>query len=93
MNPAPDADLHSVGKDNFEWIVDRVAKLAVKKALNPVGVELRWAGFLGGEVKAPAVRSAPKKAVAKKSVVKKSASKKAMVKEMEMGIPQSEPLK
>jgi glutathione synthase/RimK-type ligase-like ATP-grasp enzyme len=32
MNPAPDADLHSVGKENFEWIVNAVAKLAVKMA-------------------------------------------------------------
>ena len=68
MNPAPDADLHSVGKDNFEWIVDRVAKLAVKKALAPEAVELRWAGFLGAEKK-----SVPKKAAAKKSVAKKAA--------------------
>ena len=32
MNPAPDADLHSVGQKNFDWIVDAVAALAVKKA-------------------------------------------------------------
>ena len=91
MNPAPDADLHSVGKDNFEWIVDKVAKLAVKKALSPVEPELRWAGFLGGEVKASPVKSAAKKAVAKKSVAKKSAKKGAA--EIEMAVPQDEPLK
>ncbi len=32
MNPAPDADLHSVGAESFEWIVNEVAELAVKKA-------------------------------------------------------------
>ena len=32
MNPAPDADLHSVGQANFDWIVNAVAELAVKKA-------------------------------------------------------------
>ena len=32
MNPAPDADVHSVGPANFEWIVNAVAELAVKKA-------------------------------------------------------------
>ena len=32
MNPAPDADVHSVGQENFDWIVDKVAKLAVEKA-------------------------------------------------------------
>jgi hypothetical protein len=69
MNPAPDADLRSVGQDNFDWIVDRVAKLAVKKALKPEAMELRWASLLGG-----ATKSTPKKA-AKKSVVKKAAKK------------------
>jgi len=32
MNPAPDADLQSVGPENFEWIVSAVAELAVEKA-------------------------------------------------------------
>ena len=32
MNPAPDADNFSVGEENFRWIIDRVAELAVKKA-------------------------------------------------------------
>jgi len=67
MNPAPDADLHSVGKENFEWIVDKVAKLAVKKAQKPVQSELHWAGFLNGEAAmAPAKKAAARK-VAKKS--------------------------
>ena len=35
MNPAPDADLHSVGQENFDWIVNAVADLAVKKANEP----------------------------------------------------------
>lgn len=33
MNPAPDADLHSVGQANFEWIVEAVAELLAAKAL------------------------------------------------------------
>ena len=49
MNPAPDADYHSVGPESFEWIVDKVAKLAVKKAqAGPPKIELRWASFLNG---------------------------------------------
>ena len=32
MNPAPDAELRSVGPDNFNWIVNAVAELAVNKA-------------------------------------------------------------
>ena len=50
MNPAPDAEVTSVGQLNFEWIVDAVAEMAVSKALsgqNPVE-ELRWAAFLNG---------------------------------------------
>jgi hypothetical protein len=50
MNPAPDADLHSVGQTNFDWIVDAVAELAVRKAVQPRhDAELRWNRFLSGE--------------------------------------------
>lgn len=47
LNPAPDADYHSVGVDNFQWIVDAVAEFAVEEALKePKPVEMRWAAFL-----------------------------------------------
>jgi len=39
-----------VGQENFDWIVNAVAEMAVKMATsgeNPVR-ELRWAGFLAG---------------------------------------------
>jgi hypothetical protein len=53
MNPAPDADRVSVGEKNFEWIVDKVARLAIAKAQSgPVRPELRWAGFLGAKMAA-----------------------------------------
>jgi hypothetical protein len=60
MNPAPDADLHSVGPDNFEWIVENVAEMAIAKAkLAPQIPELRWASFLGATSKrAPAKKRA-----------------------------------
>ena len=32
MNPAPDADIHSVGQENFDWIVNAVAEMAVESA-------------------------------------------------------------
>ncbi len=68
MNPAPDADRLSVGEENFQWIVEKVAKLAVKKAQNPVkSVELRWAGFLKGEA-ATAAPVGVKQTAAKKPV-------------------------
>ncbi|HZQ70185.1 MAG TPA: hypothetical protein VFA68_16785 [Terriglobales bacterium] len=50
MNPAPDADVNSVGRENFEWVVNAVAELAVKKALSEEdpAKELRWSAFLSG---------------------------------------------
>lgn len=50
LNPAPDADYHSVGAANFEWIVNAVADLAIEKAqsgANPAK-DLRWSAFLNG---------------------------------------------
>jgi len=35
MNAAPDADLHSVGKENFAWIVRAMAELLMERARNP----------------------------------------------------------
>jgi hypothetical protein len=66
MNPAPDADLRSVGQANFEWIVNAVANLAVQRAqasesFNP---ELRWSALLNeakSTSKKPATRKAEKK--------------------------------
>jgi hypothetical protein len=49
MNPAPDADIHSVGPANFDWIVNQVAELAMDKARKHTGMisEYRWSAFLG----------------------------------------------
>jgi hypothetical protein len=65
MNPAPDAEVTSVGQANFEWVVNAVAEMAVKKALsdeNPAR-ELRWAAFLAGEkvVEMPATKPAARR--------------------------------
>jgi hypothetical protein len=50
MNPAPDADLHSVGRANFDWIVNKVAELAVRKATaTREPVSYRWDRLLTGE--------------------------------------------
>jgi len=51
LNPAPDADYHSVGPDNFEWIVEAVADLAIEKALSGevVTEDYRWGKYLNGE--------------------------------------------
>ncbi len=47
MNPAPDADLHSVGAENFEWIVQTMAELAVKKVHEGSAIKsFHWGEFL-----------------------------------------------
>ena len=66
MNPVPDADLHSVGQANFDWIVREVAELAISKAraASPAP-ELRGSALLGGEAAAAKKRPATKKAAVK----------------------------
>ncbi len=77
MNPAPDADLHSIGQANFDWIVKEVADLAIARAkIAPHVPELRWSAFLGAPpAHAKSAKPAKKKPAAKKSVAapKKSA--------------------
>jgi glutathione synthase/RimK-type ligase-like ATP-grasp enzyme len=49
LNPAPDADLHSVGQENFDWFVNAMADFAIaeaKKKTKPMK-ELRWSQFIG----------------------------------------------
>jgi hypothetical protein len=67
MNPAPDADVNSVGQENFDWIVNQVADLAVRKAKQHTGKisEYRWSAFLHGAV--PNSQTAVKNAVAPKT--------------------------
>ncbi len=50
MNPAPDAERTSVGEENFRWIVDAVAELAVARALGDEApkADYRWSRFLNG---------------------------------------------
>jgi len=69
MNPAPYADIHSVGEDNFHWIVDEVAKLAVRKAREHTGQspEYRWSAFLAGSSAQPETETASKAAQAIKA--------------------------
>ena len=73
MNPAPDADYHSVGAANFEWVVEHVADLAVAKAQlsRPQSENFHWSRFLsGGVVDVTATggdKTAPRKTAAKRS--------------------------
>jgi len=84
-NPAPDADIHSVGQANFDWIVEHSAKYAIEKANahKPKQNNTSWGTF----VKNSAAPIAPKRgkvnlktaAEVRKTSVKKStvATKKA----------------
>ena len=57
LNPAPDTDIHSVGPENFEWVVENVAQLAIKKALQDAEEpEYRWGHFLSGAAAATAAK-------------------------------------
>lgn len=47
-NPAPDADVNSVGQDNFDWVVETTANMAIRRALNhKEGMNnLTWGNFV-----------------------------------------------
>ncbi|RIV17835.1 hypothetical protein DYU11_30635 [Fibrisoma montanum] len=67
-NPAPDADLHSVGQANFEWVVEAAANMAIERAKRAQQGKdnLTWGTFVRGSVtgtgsEAPAEEVKPKK--------------------------------
>jgi hypothetical protein len=47
-NPAPDADVNSIGEENFEWIVEHSANMALRKAetFEEGKDNLRWGEFV-----------------------------------------------
>lgn len=47
-NPAPDADVHSVGQENYDWVIQHAAKMAVERAqAHKPGVDnLTWGLFV-----------------------------------------------
>ncbi len=46
-NPAPDAEVTSVGEENFEWVVENAANMAIERALahKDGGANLTWGTF------------------------------------------------
>lgn len=87
-NPAPDADYHSVGADNFEWVVEYSVKYAIERARahREGGDNLTWGTYVkracgaATEVDpddAPAKKSAAKKPTTRKPAAKKPTAKKA----------------
>ena len=47
-NPAPDADIHSVGPENFEWVVETAAGMLIRKAREAVAgrSNLSWGKYV-----------------------------------------------
>ncbi len=63
-NPAPDADINSVGQANFDWIVENAALMAIEKAQSHKAnqTNLTWGTFISD------IFAAPKQPRAKKAV-------------------------
>jgi hypothetical protein len=77
-NPAPDADVASVGQENFEWVVEHAAKMAVDRAqLQKEGEDnLTWGTYVSNGV-ASFLKNAKSKTTAEgKSSAKKPAAAK-----------------
>ncbi len=104
-NPAPDADVYSVGHDNFEWVVEAAANMAIDRAKKqvPGKTNLTWGTFISeaiANVPAPAViesvtvvkNKTEKPAVAAKSTTAKT-GKPAPVKTPEPVVPAATPPK
>jgi hypothetical protein len=55
-NPAPDADVHSIGTDNFDWVVETAANMVIRKAQAhvPGGDNLRWGQYVRRAAAGPA---------------------------------------
>lgn len=70
-NPAPDAELTSVGNENFEWVVETAANYAIERAqAHEEGKDnLTWGTFISEAVNKPA----PKPKRTRKTSTKKKA--------------------
>ena len=51
-NPAPDADVNSVGQSNFEWVVEAAANMAIERAnrVQKGKDNLTWGTFVRGSI-------------------------------------------
>lgn len=80
-NPAPDADISSVGEENFEWVVEHAAQMTIEKALahKAGGNNLTWGQYVQDSVAGrmssiptPTAPKAPAKSSGKASKAKKA---------------------
>ncbi len=79
-NPAPDADLPSVGQANFDWVVEAAATMAIRraKAQKPGQDNLTWGTFvknavLGKPLTEPVTEGKPAPAAPKPATAAKKA--------------------
>ena len=51
-NPAPDADVNSVGQENFDWVVENAANMAIERAQaqKPGEMNLTWGSFIKNQI-------------------------------------------
>jgi glutathione synthase/RimK-type ligase-like ATP-grasp enzyme len=75
-NPAPDADLKSVGQANFDWIVEAAANLAIRRAKEhkPGQMNLTWGTFVQQSVQGAAITDTLLAAAAKAPAAKAEAA-------------------
>lgn len=82
MNPAPDAELASVGEYNHNWIIDAMTEFIINKLSGEIAQpEYRWSSMLAGNVeskkkittkaKTPKTVKEPTKAKTKKATIGK----------------------
>jgi glutathione synthase/RimK-type ligase-like ATP-grasp enzyme len=66
-NPAPDADVNSVGEENFEWVVENAANMAIERAQahKDGGNNLTWGQYvqdsIAGRMSSESVQESAKK--------------------------------
>ncbi len=67
-NPAPDADVNSVGAENFEWVVETMATYAIERAKEQKDNKnnLSWGGFIKDSVSSSAKKTRTSTAKKKK---------------------------
>ncbi len=84
-NPAPDADINSVGRANFDWIVENAANFAIERALDHKEgqMNLTWGTFVknaaqglaaNGSKSTPSVKTTTATTIVKKTAAPQAAA-------------------
>ena len=87
-NPAPDADVYSVGHDNFEWVVEAAANMAIDRAKKqvPGKTNLTWGTFIS-----EAIANVPVPVAAEKVTLVEKETAKAAVPAKSVGAKTAKP--